>query len=121
MKSSDKKEINVNIGENIRKYRTNAGYSREKFAELIGITARFLADVENGFTGISMTTLRCICETLGISSDRILWQTENKLGLDERVSHVNEKYIPLIENMLQNQLEIIAIANNEENAKRTRR
>ena len=108
-----KKKTNIEIGENIRNYREKAGYSREKFAEIIGISPRFLADVETGFVGISITNLKHICEALGVSSDRILWKNDNKLSLDEKIAHINPKYLKLIEDIIQKQLEIIALAEKE--------
>lgn len=58
MRTKEKKEINIIIGENIRAYSKKAGYSRENFSELVGITPRFLADAETGFVGVSLTTLK---------------------------------------------------------------
>lgn len=104
-----KKEINILIGLNIKNYREKAGYTREKFSELIGISTRFLADVEMGFTGISIKNLKRICEVLGISSDRLLWENKNSLTLDEKFSHIDPKYLKLIEEILQKQLEIITM------------
>ena len=46
MRSKERKEINIIVGENIRKYRENAGYSREKFAELIDVSTNFISNVE---------------------------------------------------------------------------
>ena len=113
MKSRKKKEINIQVGLNIRNYREKAGYSREKFSELIGISPRFLADVETGFVGISITTLKMICEVLGVSSDRLLWNNESNISLDERISHIDSKYLKIIEEILQKQLEIIAMVKKE--------
>lgn len=120
MRSKEKKEINIVVGENIRKYREKAGYSREYFSELIGITPRFLADAETGFVGVSLTNIKRICETLGISADRLLWRHEHVLSLDEKISHVDKKYLPLVEEILQKQLEIIAVVTKEEERRKTR-
>lgn len=120
MRSKVKKEINITVGENIRKYREKAGYSREYFAELVGVSPRFLADAETGFVGISLTNIKKICEILGISSDRLLWNTENALDLNEKISHLDKKYLPLVEDILQKQLELIALITKEENPRKTR-
>jgi len=105
----NKKELNIEIGKNIRNYREKAGYSREKFSEIIGISPRFLADVETGFVGISIKNLKRICEVLGISSDRLIWKSENKLSLDEKLSHIAPQYFQIVEEIVQKQLEVIAI------------
>lgn len=72
MRAKEKKEINVLVGEQIRLYRDKSGMSREQLAELMGVTPRFVADAELGFVGVSLTSLKKICEILGISADRLL-------------------------------------------------
>ena len=109
MRAKEKKEINILVGENIRKYRELCGYSREKLAELMEITPRFLADAETGFVGVSLTNIKKICEILGVSADRLLWKNDTPLSLDEKISHIDEKYIHYIEELIQKQLEIISI------------
>lgn len=120
MRARVQKEINVIVGENIRKYREQAGYSREKFAELIDVSPYFIAEAERGYVGVSLTNIKKICEILGVSADRLLWNTENNVDLSERLAHVDEKFLPLIEEVLQKQLEVIALADKGENRKKTR-
>lgn len=109
MRAKEKKEINVLVGEQIRLYRDKSGMSREQLAELMGVTPRFVADAELGFVGVSLTSLKKICEILGISADRLLWKKEDSaVSLAEKLSHVDEQWIPLIENLIQKQLELIA-------------
>ena len=121
MRAKEKKSINVEVGENIRLHREKAGYSRERFSELMGVSPRFIADVETGFAGISLTTLKKLCEVLGVSADRLLWkQMPTALGMDEQVSHLSPEYVELIRELIQKQLEVIAIANKEDGQKKTR-
>ena len=121
MKNTEKKPINIEIGKNILKYRDICGYTREELAEKIDVSARFIADVEVGTVGISLTTLKNICEVLGVSSDRILWDFKHDLRLDERVAHIDKKYVNLVGEVIQKQIEIITLANKEENLKKTRK
>ena len=121
MRAKEKKSINVEVGENVRLYREKAGYSREHFSELMGVSPRFIADVETGFAGVSLTTLKKLCEVLGVSADRLLWkQAPTDLGMDEQVSHLGPEYVELIRELIQKQLEVIAIAHKTEERKRTR-
>ena len=109
MRAKEKKEINVLVGEQIRLYRDKSGMSREQLGELMGVTPRFVADAELGFVGVSLTSLKKICEILGISADRLLWKKDDStVSLAEKLSHVDEQWIPLIENLIQKQLELIA-------------
>lgn len=119
MRSKEKKEINIIVGENIRKYREIAGYSRERLAELVGVSPRFFADAETGFVGVSLTTLKKTCEVLGVSADKLLWNTDSAPEADEILSHLDEKYLPLVLDLLRKQLAIIALTE-KEHAKKTR-
>lgn len=122
MRNKEKKEINITVGENLRFYREESGYSRERLAELVGVTPRFLADAEVGVVGISLTNLRKICDILGISSDRLLWrQTPQPPPIAERLSHIDPKYMGLVEGLILRQLELIALAGQEKRPGKTRR
>ena len=117
MRPKEKKELNVTVGENIRFYREQLGYSREKLSELIDVTPRFLSDVELGFVGVSLSTLKKICDVLGISSDSLLWSNKKAdiTSISKRLEHVDQKYIDVIDKLIQTQLEIIAISKKDEN------
>ena len=114
MRAKDKKPINLEIGGNIKFYREQSGYTRERLAELVGRSPRFIADVESGFVGVSLSTLKRICLVLGISADRILWGgPASPPGLDERVCRLEEKYARVIVELVQKQLELIAALEEE--------
>lgn len=122
MRAKEKKEINIEVGENIRLYRERAGYSRERFSELMGVSPRFIADVEAGFAGVSLTTFRKLCEVLGVSADRLLWRQEPAaLGMDEQISHLNPEYVRVVRELVLKQLEVIAVASKENRQEKTRR
>lgn len=67
------KQINLDVGARLRACRERAHLTREAFAEQVGITPRFVADIECGRVGASLTTLKRACEVLGASADEILW------------------------------------------------
>lgn len=77
-----KKEINVQVGEQIKAAREYAGLTQEQFAERIDVSPQFVSDMERGVVGVSLTTLKRVCVVLGVSSDQILFgkQTENIAG-----------------------------------------
>lgn len=106
-----KKDINITVGKNIRTYREHYGYTREKFAELLGVSAKFLYDCEVGSVGVSLSTLKRICEVLGISADRLLWEEKlEKVELSEQLSHIPPQYLGKVQELLLKQLEILALA-----------
>ena len=66
------------MGLRIAYYRKKAGYTQEAFAEAIGRSLNFLAQVEGSSTtrGISLETLFKICDVLGIQPGRLLDEDE---------------------------------------------
>lgn len=107
MQDKERKAINIQIGANIRKYRELCGYSRETLAEKLGISPRFVANIEVGAVGVSPTTIKRACEVLGISADRLLWDDETDLGLDERVKHIPKEYVAFLHRSILAQIEMI--------------
>ena len=69
----EKKDLNVLIGTNIRQAREAAGYTQEKFSEMIGIGPKSLSAIERGTVGISLAALKRVCSTLSVSSDSIIF------------------------------------------------
>lgn len=57
----------------IRKAREDAGYTRERFAELLDVSVSYMAEVERGRTGVSVKMLVKICDVLGLSADYVLF------------------------------------------------
>lgn len=70
---NDKKEINLIIGANIKRERENAGFTQEKFSEMVGLGAKSLSAIERGTVGISLSSLKRICTVLSISSDALIF------------------------------------------------
>ena len=66
-----KKEINIQIGEQIKT-------AREQLAERVEVSPQYISDLERGVVGISIPTLKRVCTTLGVSSDLILFGTATK-------------------------------------------
>lgn len=69
----EKKEINIQIGEQVRIAREQAKLTQEQFAERIEVSPQYISDLERGVVGISIPTLKRACITLGVSSDQILF------------------------------------------------
>lgn len=93
---NEKKEINILVGANIKREREKAGYTQERFSEMIGIGTKSLSAIERGTVGVSLTTLLRICKVLSISSNTLLFENTPKndvQGLTERLEHLSpEQY-----------------------------
>ena len=83
----EKKEINIQIGEQVRIARECAKLTQEQFAERIEVSPQYISDLERGVVGISIPTLKRACVALGVSSDQILFGS-----VSEKRNAAIEKY-----------------------------
>ena len=92
----------------IRTARENAGYTREKFAELLDVSTSYMAEVERGRAGISVKTLIKICNVLGLSADYVLFGKERDTDsiLIEKIHRLDEKYLTLLDKII---IELLAM------------
>lgn len=65
------------IGERIASLRVKKSYSRDCFARQIGVSARFLYDLEAGRKGFSVWVLYNISQALSVSCDYIVTGQED--------------------------------------------
>lgn len=90
----EKKEINIQIGEQIRIAREQANLTQEQFAERIEVSPQYISDLERGVVGISISTLKRACIVLGTTSDQILFGavSENRnAAIEKRCSNLSDK------------------------------
>lgn len=99
------KEINIILGQNIRARRSTLMISREKLAEKIDVSPRFLADVESGKVGVSIETLKLLATNLNCSTDFLLGMqppsvSESKILVDE-IALLDSKYYSALTTMIK--------------------
>jgi len=116
-----KKNINLEIGERIRQARLAVGLSREKLSEIIGISALFLGYIECGQRGMSISTLQKLCKTLNVSADYILLgkvlNEDKRAQLCDLIDDIDEKYLPLAIEHLNNFKRILALQESKQEEK----
>jgi len=97
----EKKEINIQIGEQIRLAREQGKLTQEQFAERIGVSPQYISDLERGVVGISIPTLKRVCVTLGVSSDQILFgvlSEKRNTAIEKRCANLsNEDFAILLD------------------------
>lgn len=98
------------IGTRIMDLRKDKGYSREKLAELAGISSKFLYEIEIRKTGFSARTLGGISQALDISSDYILFGKCNRES-EDRIARVTGKFelktLDMVEDLLNVAYELL--------------
>ena len=99
----ERKEINIFVGDRIRMAREGAGLTQEEFGELVLIGPKNVSDIERGMAGISVSTLKRICEKMSISSDRLLFGDREFNELDylaERLGRLPRWQFAAVESFL---------------------
>lgn len=64
--------FNMNVGNRIKEKRLEYNFTREKLADIAGISDKFLYDIEVGNKGMSAITLYKIKSALKVSADFLL-------------------------------------------------
>lgn len=101
---------NIHIGKRIRELRELQNETRESMAEGVGISAKFLYEIETGKKGFSIDILRRISEFLAVSCDYIIFG-EEKYKDDEKIicvlKRLEEIHIGQIRNLRKVLCEIL--------------
>lgn len=101
-----KKEINTILGARIKERRKTKGYTREHFAEKLSVSTRFLADVESGQVGVSISTLKNISVILDTPTDYLIGITEldnenlSRQSAINKIEKIDEKHLQQINTIL---------------------
>ena len=77
----EKKEINIQTGEQVRLAREQARLTQEQLAERIEVSPQYISDLERGIVGISMATLKRLCLALSVSADQLLFGSRSQSQL----------------------------------------
>lgn len=93
-------------GKRIMQMRMEKRYTREQFADMAGISEKFLYEIENGKKGFSATTLSKLAEALNVSMEYIMTGKEFKKPESEIVATL-ERFKP---NTLENVERLLKIA-----------
>ena len=111
----EKKDINVEIGKRIKAARETAGLTQERFAELVQLGPKNISAIECGAAGISVSTLKRICELLSVSADMLLFgqaeSSEEATILADRLKHLPPKQLEITSRMLNTLFEAFSVTN----------
>ena len=103
----------IHIGRRIRELRELQNDTRESLSEKIGISSKFLYEIETGKKGFSIDILRRISESLTVSCDYIIFG-EEKYKDDEKticaLKRLEAIHIRQIQDMTKVLYEILDIA-----------
>ena len=94
--------FNILIGNRLKEIRKRKKITQEALAEVVGVTAQHISNIENGKTKVSLETFIKITRTLDVSADMILVDCLN-------VSEVvyQEEIMSLLEDCSSEELKIL--------------
>ena len=108
----EKKPINLEIGQNVKQIRENAGLTQE------GLGVKHLSAIECGAVGVSLATLKQLCVLLSVPADAILFGIESSNSeaersaalqfLTDRLSHLPDADFWATKEILDKLLEVMA-------------
>ena len=116
MYDNQKKEINLEIGINIKKEREKAGLTQNQLSEMVGLGEKSLSAIERGTVGISLSALRKVCTVLSIPSDAILFPStpqNDASHLTQQLERLTPEQYEIAENMIRELLKAFALKENE--------
>ena len=95
-------DVKVTVGERTRLRRNAIGLTRERLAELIGVSPRFLADVESGKVGVSLATLKRMCTALECTADFLIGNDQighpyySRMLLNSELDRLDVRFYPAL-------------------------
>jgi len=110
---SNKKNIDLLVGSNIKRERLKAGYTQEQFSELIGLGTKSLSAIERGMVGVSLSTLLRICKVLSISSSSLLSENSPKndvQSITESLERLSPAQFAIASDILHKVIEAFSIS-----------
>lgn len=96
------------FGSRVKRCREQINMTKERFAEEIGRSENFVAEIEKGNTSCSVHTLHKISEVLRVSTDTLLYgkiedmkeSKSNKEILEEIINRCNEEELQVITDII---------------------
>lgn len=79
----DQKQLLAQIGENISKYRREAGLTQAELASKINVGVPFISRVERGEKSMKLYTLYKLADALGVSCDMLMYPVSSSVYINE--------------------------------------
>lgn len=107
-----RKDLNILVGANIKRERENAGFTQDRFSELLGIGSKSLSSIERGVVGVSLTTLLKICDILHISANVLLYEQSQKNDVDSialQLQMLNDDQFKIASDVMTNLIQAFSL------------
>ena len=111
-----KKPINIQIGQNIRQIREDAGLTQERLADILGIGDKHVSAIERGAVGLSLPTLMRICEALSVlfgARDDVDRRSADIHMLMERLERLPDRQFSAVKDVMDAVLVAVDLGGND--------
>lgn len=99
-----KDPLAVLVGQNIQRFRKEAGMTQAQLAEKINVSPAFISRLERGEKGMSVKVLEALTEEFQVSYDALMRRPESRSGLETILVLLegrSEAYIAWVERVLR--------------------
>ncbi len=86
----EKEALQKNVGDRVWAYRTQAGMSRERLAELLGCSTQYVGDIEQGKKCMAMIYFVRLGKVFHVSLDTLAFGPQEDPALDRLVQRLKE-------------------------------
>lgn len=62
----------VKLGKNLKRFRTEKGFTQADIAKAVGVTCPYLSNIENGKVNPTLITLSRLAKSLGIRTEELI-------------------------------------------------
>ena len=95
------------LGYRLKAARENRHLTQERLAEMVGIAASYLSEIENKRTVPSFNVLSSLCQTLNVSLDDLIFHTESDQieSFTRLLSQCNDKQLLIIKAVIETLLQ----------------
>jgi transcriptional regulator with XRE-family HTH domain len=111
----EKRAIDIQVGQQIKKARETAGYTQDKFAEMIGMGTKNVSAIERGMVGVSLSTIKRICKIFRISSGTLIMDESSNPDVEklnflmERLKRLSTQQFEIVFDIIRKLFEIFAL------------
>jgi len=102
------------IGERIETLRRKHDLSQVQFGKTIGVTGQYLSQVEKGSRGMSVESIVNICNSMGVTSDYLLFGASDPTEAISALNGLSRDQIELVLDIVKNVAQFINSENGNE-------
>lgn len=102
-------ELLVKIGRKVRLERLRLGWTQEELAEKLEMSASFVSQIERGVRSVSIETLECLGQVLGVNSADFL-QKDHGTKQHSHAQTIEHKMQSLLKGYSPHEQEVVYLA-----------